>query len=193
MRITGNTGWRNIANLQEIIDRVKTKYPGAKLIMTGMQVPPIWEALRQPVSRQSLHNLPPKIMALVPLYLKDGRGGWSEPGWWFHLNRKKPSLVAQNICSNAALVNHGQLKLYLYSTRPLQPCFGIAASCNLRPVVIKLSTIFGNHGGAFFRYTSIEPPLDLIFKMYPEVAVLLVVVSTISWVVYPHHSIIDGW
>ncbi len=46
LELGGNDGLRGIPvsetrkNLQEILDKVKAKYPGAKLVLAGMQIPP---------------------------------------------------------------------------------------------------------------------------------------------------------
>lgn len=81
LELGANDGLRGIPvketenNLQTIIDRVKTKYPKAKLVMLGMQVPPNMGATYV----NDFKNMFPKLaaknnMTLVP-FLLQGVGG----------------------------------------------------------------------------------------------------------------------
>lgn len=81
LELGANDGLRGIpvkettANLQAIVDKVKAKYPDAKLVMLGMQVPPSMGS----DYADSFKAIFPKIaaankMALVP-FLLDGVGG----------------------------------------------------------------------------------------------------------------------
>ncbi|GGH06003.1 arylesterase [Mucilaginibacter phyllosphaerae] len=81
LELGANDGLRGIPvketeqNLQTIIDRVKAKYPKAKMVMLGMQVPPNMGA----TYASDFKNMFPKLatknnMALVP-FLLQGVGG----------------------------------------------------------------------------------------------------------------------
>jgi acyl-CoA thioesterase-1 len=64
-----------IANLQAIIDAVKAKYPKAKLVMLGMQIPPSMGARYVSGFKALFPELAAKNnMALVPFLLKDVGG-----------------------------------------------------------------------------------------------------------------------
>lgn len=66
---------QTIKNLQDIIDRVKTKYPGAKMVIAGMQVPPNMGAKYAADFKNIFPNLAKKNqMALIP-FLLDKVGG----------------------------------------------------------------------------------------------------------------------
>jgi acyl-CoA thioesterase-1 len=66
---------QTIKNLQDIIDRVKAKYPNVKLIMAGMQVPPNMGAKYASDFKNIFPDLAKKNqMALIP-FLLDKVGG----------------------------------------------------------------------------------------------------------------------
>ncbi|MGM9477175.1 arylesterase [Pedobacter sp. GSP4] len=66
---------QTVKNLQDIIDRVKAKYPDAKLVMAGMQVPPNMGAKYAADFKQIFPDLAKKNqMALIP-FLLDKVGG----------------------------------------------------------------------------------------------------------------------
>lgn len=84
LELGANDGLRGIAvsetvkNLQNIIDQVKAKYPGAKLLMTGMEVPPNMGGAYASEFRVIFRELAQKNnMALVP-FLLENVGGVSE-------------------------------------------------------------------------------------------------------------------
>lgn len=81
LELGANDGLRGIPvtetakNLQEIVDQVKAKYPDAKLVMTGMQVPPNMGAKYASDFRVIFKQIAEKNnMALVP-FLLDKVGG----------------------------------------------------------------------------------------------------------------------
>ncbi len=81
LELGANDGLRGIPvtetekNLQTIIDRVKAKYPKAKLVMLGMQVPPNMGATYVKDFKEMFPKLATKNnMALVP-FLLQGVGG----------------------------------------------------------------------------------------------------------------------
>lgn len=81
LELGANDGLRGIPvsetskNLQSIVDQVKTKYPQAKLIMTGMEVPPNMGASYSSEFRVIFRQIAEKNdMALVP-FLLDKVGG----------------------------------------------------------------------------------------------------------------------
>ncbi|RYY15776.1 MAG: arylesterase [Chitinophagaceae bacterium] len=105
LELGANDGLRGIpvgetvANLQEIIDRVKTKYPEAKLIMTGMQVPPNMGSTYANQFRGIFGQLATKNnMALVPFVL-EGVGGEADLNQadGIHPTAEGHRIVAQNI------------------------------------------------------------------------------------------------
>lgn len=81
LELGANDGLRGLAvaettkNLQEIIDRVKTKYPNAKFVVAGMQVPPNMGAKYATDFKNMFPALAKKNkMALIP-FLLDKVGG----------------------------------------------------------------------------------------------------------------------
>jgi acyl-CoA thioesterase-1 len=81
LELGANDGLRGIPveeteqNLQTIIDRVKAKYPNAKLVMLGMQVPPNMGATYVTAFKDMFPKLATKNnMTLVP-FLLQGVGG----------------------------------------------------------------------------------------------------------------------
>lgn len=105
LELGANDGLRGIqvteteANLQNVIDKVKKKYPAAKLIMTGMQMPP---SMGQKYTND-FKNLFPAMakknnMDLVPFLLKDVGGIPSliQPDG-LHPNPKGHKILAENV------------------------------------------------------------------------------------------------
>lgn len=105
LELGANDGLRGIpvteteANLQNVIDKVKKKYPDAKLIMTGMQMPP---SMGQKYTTD-FKNLFPALakknnMDLVPFLLKDVGGIPSliQPDG-LHPNPKGHKILAENV------------------------------------------------------------------------------------------------
>ena len=105
LELGANDGLRGIpvketeANLQDLINRVKKKYPKAKLVMAGMQMPP---SMGQKYTTD-FKNLFPAIanennMSYIP-FLLDGVGGVpnliQEDG--LHPNAKGHQILAQNV------------------------------------------------------------------------------------------------
>jgi len=81
LELGANDGLRGISvsstiqNLQDIIDSVKLKYPNAKLVMLGMQVPPNMGSVYSYSFKAIFPELAAKNkMALVPFLLKDVGG-----------------------------------------------------------------------------------------------------------------------
>lgn len=105
LELGGNDGLRGInldltkKNLQEIIDRVKKKYPHAKIIIAGMQVPP---NLGQNYTQQFKLMFPELArknnVALIPFLLKNV-GGISSLNQQdeIHPNAKGHKIVADNV------------------------------------------------------------------------------------------------
>lgn len=88
-------------NLQAIIDRVKAKYPQAKLVITGMQMPPSMGA----DYTSQFKNIFPKLaakndMALVP-FLLDHVGGIAKLNQndGIHPTKEGAEIVANNVWS----------------------------------------------------------------------------------------------
>jgi len=81
LELGGNDGLRGIPltetkkNLQAIIDKVKAKYPEAKLILAGMQIPPNMGEQYTTTFKEIFPDLAAKNnMALIP-FLLEGVGG----------------------------------------------------------------------------------------------------------------------
>jgi acyl-CoA thioesterase-1 len=105
LELGGNDGLRGInpdatyANLQSIINKVKTKYPKAHIILAGMEAPPnmgadFTKAFRQVFPKLAKENRLP----LVP-FLLDGVGGHPELNLpdGIHPNAEGQYIVADNI------------------------------------------------------------------------------------------------
>ncbi len=81
LELGGNDGLRGITldltnkNLQAIIDRVKTKYPGVKIVIAGMQVPPNLGQDYTAQFRTLYAELAKKNNALLIPFLLEGVGG----------------------------------------------------------------------------------------------------------------------
>jgi len=105
LELGANDGLRGIPlsetkqNLQDIIDSVKTKYPKAKLLFAGMQIPPNMGQKYAGEFRDMFGDLATKnSMALIP-FLLEGVGG--EPDLnqadGIHPNEKGSKIVAENV------------------------------------------------------------------------------------------------
>lgn len=81
LELGANDGLRGIPvattnrNLQAIIDKVKAKYPNAKLIMTGMQIPPSMGVSYAKQFRDMFPKLAVKNDMLLVPFLLEGVGG----------------------------------------------------------------------------------------------------------------------
>jgi len=105
LELGANDGLRGISptetarNLQSIIDKVKAKYPKAKLVMLGMQVPPNMGADYVNRFKAVFPALAAKNkMALVP-FLLQGVGGHPDlnQGDGIHPTEKGAKIVADNV------------------------------------------------------------------------------------------------
>lgn len=86
-------------NLQFIIDKVKAKYPDAKLVMAGMQVPPNMGADYTTAFKNLFAQLAQKNkMTLIP-FLLDGVGGVAKLNQadGIHPNPEGAKIVANNV------------------------------------------------------------------------------------------------
>lgn len=105
LELGANDGLRGIPlsetrkNLQGIIDSVKTKYPHAKLLFAGMQIPPNMGQKYAGEFRDMFSELASKnSMALIP-FLLEGVGGepdLNQPDG-IHPNEKGSPIVAENV------------------------------------------------------------------------------------------------
>ena len=107
LELGANDGLRGIPatetskNLQTIIDKVKAKYPKAKLVMTGMEVPPNMGGKYASEFRVIFRQLAEKNdMALVP-FLLDKVGGVSELNQsdGIHPTAEGHRILAENVWS----------------------------------------------------------------------------------------------
>jgi acyl-CoA thioesterase-1 len=105
LELGGNDGLRGIPvsetgkNLQEIIDRVKAKYPNAKIMLAGMQVPPNMGSKYAGEFRAVFKTLADKNnVPLVP-FLLEGVGGVPELNQadGIHPTAKGAVIVAENV------------------------------------------------------------------------------------------------
>lgn len=105
LELGANDGLRGIPltetkkNLQDIIDKVKTKYPQARLLFAGMQIPPNMGEKYSTEFRSMFSDLAEKnSMALIP-FLLEGVGG--EPGLnqadGIHPTAEGHRIVADNV------------------------------------------------------------------------------------------------
>ncbi len=105
LELGANDGLRGIPvtetvrNLQSIIDKVKSKYPEAKLVLAGMQVPPNMGQQYSVDFKNAFNSLAEKNdMALIP-FLLQGVGG--EPSLnlpdGIHPNAEGEKIVAENV------------------------------------------------------------------------------------------------
>jgi len=107
LELGANDGLRGIPvsetkkNLQAIIDKVKKKYPQAKLVLAGMQIPPNMGQEYSLSFRNIFSELAKKNdMALVP-FLLEGVGGIRELNQpdGIHPTAEGAKIVAQNVWS----------------------------------------------------------------------------------------------
>ena len=105
LELGANDGLRGIPlsetkkNLQEIIDKVKAKYPHTKLVFAGMQIPPSMGQTYTTEFKNIFTELSEKnAMTLIP-FLLEGVGG--EPGLnqqdGIHPNEEGSLIVAGNV------------------------------------------------------------------------------------------------
>lgn len=105
LELGGNDGLRGIPvsetgkNLQEIIDRVKAKYPQAKIILAGMQVPPNMGSKYAGEFRAVFKSLADKNNASLVPFLLEGVGGNPELNQadGIHPTAKGARIVADNV------------------------------------------------------------------------------------------------
>jgi acyl-CoA thioesterase I len=105
LELGGNDGLRGIPvsetgkNLQEIIDRVKAKYPQARIILAGMQVPPNMGSKYAGEFRAVFKSLADKNNASLIPFLLEGVGGNPELNQadGIHPNTKGARIVADNV------------------------------------------------------------------------------------------------
>lgn len=105
LELGANDGLRGIPlaetqkNLQEIIDRVSQKYPDAKIILAGMQIPPNMGRQYTLEFREIFPSLAKKNNALLIPFLLEGVGG--EPHLnlddGIHPNIEGHKIVAMNV------------------------------------------------------------------------------------------------
>lgn len=105
LELGGNDGLRGIPvsetgkNLQEIIDRVKAKYPQAKILLAGMQVPPNMGSKYAGEFRAVFRSLADKNnIPLIP-FLLEGVGGVPELNQpdGIHPTARGAEIVANNV------------------------------------------------------------------------------------------------
>jgi acyl-CoA thioesterase I len=105
LELGGNDGLRGIPleetykNLQSIIDKVRQKYPSAKLVLAGMQIPPNMGAKYTGDFKKIFRQLAEKNkMTLIP-FLLEGVGGIPELNQadGIHPNAAGHQMVAANV------------------------------------------------------------------------------------------------
>jgi acyl-CoA thioesterase-1 len=105
LELGANDGLRGIpvagtaTNLQAIIDSVKTKYPAAKIVLAGMQVPPSMGLTYANAFRQIFGQLAAKNkVALIPFLLQDvaGISELNQPDG-IHPSEQGHRIVADNV------------------------------------------------------------------------------------------------
>jgi acyl-CoA thioesterase-1 len=105
LELGGNDGLRGIpltstaANLQAIVDKVKTKYPSAHIVLAGMQIPPSMGAKYASSFRDLFRQLAAKNkLTLIP-FLLEGVGGVPELNQsdGIHPTAKGHKIVAENV------------------------------------------------------------------------------------------------
>lgn len=105
LELGANDGLRGIPlsetkkNLQEIIDKVKAKYPDAKLVFAGMQIPPSMGQTYTTEFKNIYTELAEKnLMTLIP-FLLEGVGGEPELNQQdgIHPNKEGSRIVAENV------------------------------------------------------------------------------------------------
>jgi acyl-CoA thioesterase I len=105
LELGGNDGLRGIPvketskNLQFIIDRVKQKYPSAKIILAGMQIPPNMGARYTNEFRSAFQELANRNQILFIPFLLEGVGGIPELNQsdGIHPTAKGHKIVANNV------------------------------------------------------------------------------------------------
>lgn len=105
LELGGNDGLRGIPitetskNLQAIIDRVKAKYPDAKIILAGMQVPPNMGRKYATAFRDVFQQLAQKNNCMLIPFLLEGIGGIQELNQpdGIHPNPQGHKIVAENV------------------------------------------------------------------------------------------------
>lgn len=105
LELGANDGLRGVPlsettkNLQAIVDKVKAKYPAAKLVMAGMQIPPSMGQSYAAQFRQIFPDLAKKNnMTLIP-FLLEGVGGNARLNQQdgIHPTAEGHQIVAQNV------------------------------------------------------------------------------------------------
>jgi acyl-CoA thioesterase-1 len=105
LELGGNDGLRGIpvattkANLQAIIDRVKQKYPDAKIVVAGMQMPPNMGEAYTTAFRRLFSELAEKNHATLIPFLLEGVGGKPELNQPDHIHptAEGHKIVAENV------------------------------------------------------------------------------------------------
>ena len=105
LELGGNDGLRGIpaattkANLQSIIDRVKQKYPDAKIAVAGMQMPPNMGETYTTAFRKLFQELAEKNQAALVPFLLEGVGGKPELNQPDHIHptAEGHKIVADNV------------------------------------------------------------------------------------------------
>ncbi len=118
LELGGNDGLRGVpvnttkANLQSIIDRLKQKYPEAKILVAGMQMPPNLGETYTTAFRSLYPELAEKNHAALIPFLLEGVGGKPELNQPDHIHPTSQGhkIVAENVWK--------VLKPMLIETRP---------------------------------------------------------------------------
>ncbi|HKQ40141.1 MAG TPA: arylesterase [Verrucomicrobiae bacterium] len=105
LELGGNDGLRGIlpastrTNLQAIMDRTKTKYPNAKIVIAGMQMPPNMGQEYTAAFREIFPDLAKRNKAALIPFLLEGVGGKAELNLpdQIHPNPDGHRIVADNI------------------------------------------------------------------------------------------------
>jgi acyl-CoA thioesterase-1 len=105
LELGGNDGLRGIpaattkANLQSIIDRVKQKYPDAKIVVAGMQMPPNMGEAYTTAFRRLFSELAEKNHTTLVPFLLEGVGGKPELNQPDHIHptAEGHKIVAENV------------------------------------------------------------------------------------------------
>lgn len=105
LELGGNDGLRGIPitetakNLQAIIDKVKAKYPDAKIILAGMQVPPNMGRKYATEFREVFQQLAQKNNTTLIPFLLEGVGGIQDLNQsdGIHPNPDGHKIVAENV------------------------------------------------------------------------------------------------
>lgn len=105
LELGANDGLRGISvkettsNLQAIIDKVKAKYPDAKLVMEGMQMPPNMGDKYTSDFRELFYDLAKKNNMLFVPFLLDGVGGVPKLNQndGIHPNKEGAKVLAENV------------------------------------------------------------------------------------------------